>query len=366
MGGYCPLWTTIGAPSLSHGALVRQVACALGCEPPKSVSTLPPVFLFGGNMKTEIHIGDCVDVLEKLPAKSVARSMALCIRLRSPTTRRASGPSTLPVASHTRISRYGQARASATPCQTPIRSSNDVVPEAIADTRDDLSEYAPRMISLKIPTDKIGAIIGPGGSVIRGMIDEFGVTIDVQDDGTVVIGSPDKDNAEKAENAINALTKDVEVGDKYTGRVVRIMPFGAFVQILPGKDGMVHISELAQHRIPDVESVVSIGDELEVMVINIDNMGRIDLSHRALLEQSNEGGDSEGAPREERRGPRDRGGRDDRGGDRGPRGRSDDRRGPRSDRNDDGRRDDRGERGSRRPAGGYDGSPRRSGPPRRR
>ena len=177
---------------------------------------------------------------------------------------------------------------------------------------------------------------------------------------------PDKDNAEKAENAINALTKDVEVGDKYTGRVVRIMPFGAFVQILPGKDGMVHISELAQHRIPDVESVVSIGDELEVMVINIDNMGRIDLSHRALLEQSNEGGDSEGAPREERRGPRDRGGRDDRGGDRGPRGRSDDRRGPRSDRNDDGRRDDRGERGSRRPAGGYDGSPRRSGPPRRR
>jgi polyribonucleotide nucleotidyltransferase len=242
----------------------------------------------------------------------------------------------------------------------------DSMAEAIADTRDDLSEYAPRMISLKIPTDKIGAIIGPGGSVIRGMIDEFGVTIDVQDDGTVVIGSPDKDNAEKAENAINALTKDVEVGDKYTGRVVRIMPFGAFVQILPGKDGMVHISELAQHRIPDVESVVSIGDELEVMVINIDNMGRIDLSHRALLEQSNEGGDSEGAPREERRGPRDRGGRDDRGDDRGPRGRSGDRRGPRSDRNDDGRRDDRGERGSRRPAGGYDGSPRRSGPPRRR
>jgi len=102
------------------------------------------------------------------------------------------------------------------------------------------------------------------------------------------------------------------------------------------------------------------------MVINIDNMGRIDLSHRALLEQSNEGGDSDGAPREERRGPRDRGGRDDRGDDRGPRGRSGDRRGPRSDRNDDGRRDDRGERGSRRPAGGYDGSERRSGPPRSR
>ncbi|MCH7982396.1 MAG: polyribonucleotide nucleotidyltransferase [Chloroflexi bacterium] len=281
----------------------------------------------------------------------------------------------------------------------------DSMAEAISDTRDDLSEYAPRMISMKIPTDKIGAIIGPGGSVIRGMIDEFGVTIDVQDDGTVVIGSPDKDNAEKAENAINALTKEIEVGDTYTGRVVRIMPFGAFVQILPGKDGMVHISELAQHRVPDVESVVSIGDQLEVMVINIDGMGRIDLSHRALLEQSNEGGggDSDGASREESREPRDRDDRGERGasgyrgdrGDRGPRGRGgdrgdrgsrgprerdrgprsdrrdrpdvgDERRGPRSDGDDDGARDERSERRSRRPAGGYDGSGRRSGPPRRR
>ena len=163
----------------------------------------------------------------------------------------------------------------------------DNMENTISSTRDDLSEFAPRMLSLKVPTDKIGAIIGPGGSVIRGMIEEFGVTIDVQDDGTVVVGSPDRENAEKAEAAINALTKDVEVGDKYTGRVVRIMPFGAFVQILPGKDGMVHISELAQHRVPDVESVVNIGDELEVMVINIDGMGRIDLSHRALLEESN-------------------------------------------------------------------------------
>ena len=158
----------------------------------------------------------------------------------------------------------------------------DNMENTIASNRDDLSEFAPRMLSIKVPTDKIGAIIGPGGSVIRGMIDEFGVTIDVQDDGTVVVGSPDRENAEKAEAAINALTKDVEVGDKYTGRVVRIMPFGAFVQILPGKDGMVHISELAQHRVPDVESVVNIGDELEVMVINIDGMGRIAVSYTHL------------------------------------------------------------------------------------
>ena len=251
----------------------------------------------------------------------------------------------------------------------------DNMEATIAASRDDLSEYAPRMLSLKVPTDKIGAIIGPGGSVIRGMIEEFGVTIDVQDDGTVVVGSPDRENAEKAEAAINALTKDVEVGDKYTGRVVRIMPFGAFVQILPGKDGMVHISELAQHRVPDVESVVNIGDELEVMVINIDGMGRIDLSHRALLEESNqEGGDSFDTPRSEKResrGRNDREDRDSRGGGGGrnsrrqPRDFDSDRRPRRSARSgrDEG---NSGDRRTRRQTGGYDGSGRRSGPPRRR
>ena len=249
----------------------------------------------------------------------------------------------------------------------------DNMENTISSTRDDLSEFAPRMLSLKVPTDKIGAIIGPGGSVIRGMIEEFGVTIDVQDDGTVVVGSPDRENAEKAEAAINALTKDVEVGDKYTGRVVRIMPFGAFVQILPGKDGMVHISELAQHRVPDVESVVNIGDELEVMVINVDAMGKISLSHRALLEESNqEGGDSFDSSRSETYGSRGRSDREDRSGRDGerssrrePRDFDSDRRGPRTDRSS---RDDRssGDRRPRRQTGGYDGSGRRSGPPRRR
>jgi polyribonucleotide nucleotidyltransferase len=249
----------------------------------------------------------------------------------------------------------------------------DNMENTISSTRDDLSEFAPRMLSLKVPTDKIGAIIGPGGSVIRGMIEEFGVTIDVQDDGTVVVGSSDRENAEKAEAAINALTKDVEVGDKYTGRVVRIMPFGAFVQILPGKDGMVHISELAQHRVPDVESVVNIGDELEVMVLNVDAMGKISLSHRALLEESNqESGDSFDSSRSktyESRGRsdhEDRSGRDgERSSRREPRDFDSDRRGPRTDRSS---RDDRssGDRRPRRQTGGYDGSGRRSGPPRRR
>ena len=153
------------------------------------------------------------------------------------------------------------------------------------------------------------------------------------------------------------------------------MPFGAFVQILPGKDGMVHISELAQHRVPDVESVVNIGDELEVMVINIDGMGRIDLSHRALLEESNQdGGDSFDTSRSETRGSRGRNDREDRGarggGERGsrrqPRDFDSDRRPPRSDRSS---RDDDSSSGDRRPrrqTGGYDGSGRRSGPPRRR
>ena len=251
----------------------------------------------------------------------------------------------------------------------------DNMENTISSTRDDLSEFAPRMLSLKVPTDKIGAIIGPGGSVIRGMIEEFGVTIDVQDDGTVVVGSSDRENAEKAEAAINALTKDVEVGDKYTGRVVRIMPFGAFVQILPGKDGMVHISELAQHRVPDVESVVNIGDELEVMVLNVDAMGKISLSHRALLEESNqEGGDSFDSSRSKTYESRGRSDREDRSGRDGehssrrePRDFDSDsgRRGPRTDRSS---RDDRssGDRRPRRQTGGYDGSGRRSGPPRRR
>jgi polyribonucleotide nucleotidyltransferase len=140
------------------------------------------------------------------------------------------------------------------------------------------------MLSIKIPTDKIGAVIGPGGSVIRKMIEEFGVTIDISDDGTVVIGSPDKDAAEGAKAQIESMTREVEVGTVYRGKVVRIMPFGAFVQLVPGKDGLVHISELSDERVPTVESVIKLGDELEVMVVNIDHLGRVDLSARAVRE----------------------------------------------------------------------------------
>jgi polyribonucleotide nucleotidyltransferase len=154
----------------------------------------------------------------------------------------------------------------------------------IAAPRADLSPHAPRMLTIKIPTEKIGAIIGPGGSVIRKMIEEFGVSIDVSDDGTVVIGSADKDAAEGARAQIQSMTREAEIGAIYQGKVVRIMPFGAFVQILPGKDGLVHISELSDQRVPTVESVVQIGDPLEVVVTNVDHLGRVDLSARAAAE----------------------------------------------------------------------------------
>ena len=232
----------------------------------------------------------------------------------------------------------------------------DHLTETIDEPREDLSEFAPRMVTFKVPTDKIGAIIGPGGSVIRGMIEEFGVTIDVSDDGTVVIGSPDQINADKTKEQIDLLTREVEVGAVYKGKAVRLMPFGAFVQILPGKDGLVHISELSEHRVPDVESVVKIGDELEVMVINIDHMGRVDLSARAVIEKAKGIEPEFGSPRDRR------GGSDRNGGGRGGDFRGD-RRGGRDRRDGDGGRDRRdGDGGFRRDRRGGD---RRGGRDRR-
>ena len=180
------------------------------------------------------------------------------------------------------------------------------------------------MITIKIPTDKIGAIIGPGGKVIRGMIEEFGVTIDVSDDGTVVVGATDGEAGEKVRDQIDRMTRDLTVGDRFKGKVVRLMAFGAFVELLPGKDGLVHISELADHRVESVESVVEIGDELEVEVIEIDRMGRVNLT--ANLRDGDNGSRSGKAGRDDddfgddetrdRRPPsfdRDRGGDRDRG-----------------------------------------------------
>ena len=155
--------------------------------------------------------------------------------------------------------------------------------EAIDAPRAEVSQYAPRMTSVKIPVSKIGAVIGPGGKTIRGIIEETGAQVDVQDDGTVFVSSVDGDASKRAVEMIENLTKEAKIGDIYTGKVVRIMGFGAFIQILPGQDGMVHISELSDHRVESVEDEIEMGQELTVQVIDIDPQGKISLSRRSLL-----------------------------------------------------------------------------------
>ncbi len=167
----------------------------------------------------------------------------------------------------------------------------ETIREAIPEPRGDLSQWAPRMFRIQIPVEKIGTVIGPGGRVIRSIIEETGCSIDVEDDGTVFVGSPTREGANTAIEVIEGLTKDVEVGEIYTGKVVRIVDFGAFVELPGGKDGLVRIGELADYHVPTVEDEVEIGDEVMVKVIEIDSMGRINLSRRAVLTGEDEGGE---------------------------------------------------------------------------
>jgi polyribonucleotide nucleotidyltransferase len=183
-----------------------------------------------------------------------------------------------------------------------------------------LSPYAPRILRIKINPEKIGALIGPGGKNIRGITEKTGCKIDVEDDGTVLVASNNGESAKQAIRMIEGLTKEAEVGEIYLGKVVRILPYGAFVEILPGKDGLVHISELADFRVENVEDVVNLGDEINVMVIEVDRQGKVSLSRKAVLTGEMP------APRAQReggfggnRGPREGGG-GGYGGDRGPRG----------------------------------------------
>jgi polyribonucleotide nucleotidyltransferase len=158
-----------------------------------------------------------------------------------------------------------------------------VMLDCIQEHRTELSPYAPRMVKIQINPDKIRDVIGPGGKMIRKIIEETKCTIDVEDDGTVIVGSSSSENADKAVRIIERLTKDVEVGATYTGTVTRILPFGAFVEIIPGKEGLVHISEMEDHRVNRVEDVVNIGDEVKVVVMEVDRQGRINLSRRQAL-----------------------------------------------------------------------------------
>ena len=155
--------------------------------------------------------------------------------------------------------------------------------EVLGAPREDLSKFAPRIMQFTIDPEKIRDVIGSGGKVINKIIADTGVKIDLEDDGRVFITSPDKDAADKARATIDAIVKDVEVGAVYLGKVVRIMNFGAFVELAPGKDGLVHISKLSNEHVKRVEDVVNIGDEILVRVTEIDRQGRVNLTRKGLL-----------------------------------------------------------------------------------
>jgi polyribonucleotide nucleotidyltransferase len=160
----------------------------------------------------------------------------------------------------------------------------DAIQDVIPEPRPEMKPHAPRMTVLKIDPQKIGAVIGPGGKIVRGIQEETGVRIDIQDDGTIYIAATDGPSATKAREMVEALTEEAVVGRIYTGRVVRITDFGAFVEILPNTDGLVHISQLDSERVEKVEDVAKVGDEITVMVTSIDSENRIRLSRQAVLE----------------------------------------------------------------------------------
>ncbi len=185
----------------------------------------------------------------------------------------------------------------------------DKLSETIDKPREELSSFAPRMLVVQINPDKIKDVIGPGGKVINKIIEETGVSkIDIEDDGKVFITALDGASAEKARATVEAITKDILVGEVYTGEVTRIIAIGAFVKILPGKEGLVHISQLAPTRVEKVEDVVKVGDELKVKVMEIDGQGRVNLSHKATLAGAVSTNGDFGGDRGGDRGPRSGGG----------------------------------------------------------
>ncbi len=170
--------------------------------------------------------------------------------------------------------------------------------EVIPQPRADLKSFAPRITTVSVPVEKIGAIIGPGGKTIRSIQDETGARIDINEDGTVFIATNDGDSAQRARERIESLIESAVIGRIYTGKVVRVTDFGAFVEILPNVDGLVHISQLDSQRVEKVEDVVRMGDEITVMVTDIDPQGKIRLSRQAVLE----GWTAEEAAEHDRRG----------------------------------------------------------------
>jgi polyribonucleotide nucleotidyltransferase len=163
--------------------------------------------------------------------------------------------------------------------------------QAIPTHREELSPFAPRIITTVIHPDKIRDVIGPGGKIIKKIVDETGVKIDIEDDGRVFIAAIDGEAGKKALKIIESITKEIEVGKTYNGKVTRVMDFGAFVEVIPGvlglqgKEGLVHISQLSLDRVEKVEDVVKVGDSLEVKASGVDKQGRLNLSHKEVLRE---------------------------------------------------------------------------------
>jgi len=162
------------------------------------------------------------------------------------------------------------------------------ITDIIAKPKENLSELAPRIVNLKIDPAKIGTVIGPGGKMIRKIVEETGATIDIEDDGTVSIASTEEESSRKAIEYVKALTEEPEVGKIYNGKVKRVMNFGAFCEILPGKEGLVHVSELGEKFVKNVEDVVKVGDEFPVKLVAIDQQGRLNLSKKQAMDGKGE------------------------------------------------------------------------------
>jgi polyribonucleotide nucleotidyltransferase len=158
--------------------------------------------------------------------------------------------------------------------------------EGLASPRSEISPFAPRIITIQIPKDKIGGVIGTGGKVIRGIIEQTGVKIDIDDDGKVNIASTDTESAKKAIRMIEELVMEAEVGKTYLGTVTRLVDFGAFVEIIPGTEGLLHISEVADYRVQDINSELKVGDQIPVKVISIEPPNKIRLSRKAVIREA--------------------------------------------------------------------------------
>ena len=163
----------------------------------------------------------------------------------------------------------------------------NVMQKAVPEGGKELSPYAPRVVTIKVPANKVKEIIGKGGFNIRSIQTDTNSQIDIDDDGTVKISATSQLSAEGAIKRINDLLIEVEVGQDYVGKVVRITDFGAFVNILPGRDGLVHISQITEERVENINDYLQIGDEVRVRVLDIDNTGRIRLSIKAITEEQN-------------------------------------------------------------------------------